>query len=201
MTKLLLLLFSGWPGAMAFCPSPSSLVTSPRQSTTLRVVEVGPSDDDVEPAEPGQMRISEIKSELDLRRVKYVDCFDRQSLEERLNDARSQGRADESIIDEFNKRNLEASVKGDTFEVSDDMIDKATAGDGTLPGGMPPEMLKSMMNDPDLVNMLRSPKMQEIMKIVMSEGQQSLEDRMKEDKDVYECVQRLNQIMGRLGQS
>lgn len=66
MTKLLLLLFSGWPGAMAFCPSPSSLVTSPRQSTTLRVVEVGPSDDDVEPAEPGQMRISEIKSELDL---------------------------------------------------------------------------------------------------------------------------------------
>lgn len=133
--------------------------------------------------------------------MKYVDCFDRQSLEERLNDARSQGRADESIIDEFNKRNLEASVKGDTFEVSDDMIDKATAGDGTLPGGMPPEMLKSMMNDPDLVNMLRSPKMQEIMKIVMSEGQQSLEDRMKEDKDVYECVQRLNQIMGRLGQS
>ena len=134
------------------------------------------------------------------RKIKYGDCFDRQSLEERLNEARSQGRADESIIDEFNKRNLEASVKGETFEVSDEMIDKATAGDGTLPGGMPPEMLKSMMSDPDLVNMLRSPKMQEIMKVVMTEGQQSLEERMKEDKEVYECVQKLNQIMSRLGQ-
>ena len=134
------------------------------------------------------------------RKIEYGDCFDRQSLEERLNEARSQGRADESIIDEFNKRNLEASVKGETFEVSDEMIDKATAGDGTLPGGMPPEMLKSMMSDPDLVNMLRSPKMQEIMKVVMTEGQQSLEEMMKEDKEVYECVQKLNQIMSRLGQ-
>jgi len=215
MTKLLLFL-SSWryivgfvgivgtePGAMAFCSPPPVRTSAPItiSHSALQAVEIGPTDDGVEQAEPGQMKVSEIKSELDLRKVKYGDCFDRQSLEERLNEARSQGKADESIIDEFNKRNLEASVKGDSFEVSDDMIDKATAGDGTLPGGMPPEMLKTLMSDPDLVNMLRSPKMQEIMKIVMTEGQQSLEGRMKEDKEVYECVQKLNQIMGRLGQS
>lgn len=33
------------------------------------------------------------------------------------------------------------------------------------PGGMPPEMLKAMMSDEELVTMLRSPKMQEIVGI------------------------------------
>ena len=63
------------------------------------VIEIGPSDDDVEPPLPGQMKISEIKSELDLRKVSYSDCFDRDSLETRLNDARASGKADPSIID------------------------------------------------------------------------------------------------------
>ena len=100
-------------------------------SSPLRmVVEIGPTDDDVEPPLPGQMKVSEIKSELDLRKVSYNDCFDRDSLESRLNDARSSGKADPSIIDEFNKRNLEANVKGESFEVSDDMIENSVGGDG-----------------------------------------------------------------------
>ena len=98
------------------------------------VVEIGPTDDDVEPALPGEMKISEIKSELDLRKVSYNDCFDRQSLEIRLNDARSSGKSDPSIIDKFNKQNLDANIKGESFEVTDDMIENATGGDGTLPG-------------------------------------------------------------------
>jgi len=132
--------------------------------------------------------------------VSYKDCFDRESLELRLNDARASGKADPSIIDEFNKRNLEANVKGESFEVSDEMIENSVGGDGTLPGGMPPDMLKAMMSDEELVTMLRSPKMQEIMKLVMSEGQEKLEEAMKEDPETYECVQKLNQIMGKMNQ-
>ena len=163
-------------------------------------IEIGPTDDDVDPPLPGQMKISEIKSELDLRKVNYKDCFDRESLEKRLDEARASGKADPSIIDEFNKNNLEASVKGDSFEVSDEMIENSVGGDGTLPGGMPPEMLKSMMSDPELVAMLRSPKMQDVMKLLMTEGQEALEEAMKNDQGVYECVQKVNQIMGKMNQ-
>jgi len=105
------------------------------------------------------------------------------------------------MIDEFNKRNLEASAKGDSFEVSDEMIENTVGGDGTLPGGMPPEMLKAMMGNEELVVMLRSPKMQEIMKLVMSGGQEDLEQAMKDDVETRECVQKLNEIMGEMNQS
>ena len=40
-----------------------------RSSSLGMVVEIGPTDDDVEPALPGEMKISEIKGELDLRNV------------------------------------------------------------------------------------------------------------------------------------
>lgn len=110
------------------------------------------------------MKISEIKSELDLRKVSYSDCFDRESLELRLNSARASGKADPSIIDEFNRRNQEAEG-GKSLEVSEEMVESAVGGDGTLPGGMPPEMLMEMMQDEELVTMLRSPKMQEVMKV------------------------------------
>lgn len=163
-------------------------------------IEIGPTDDDVDPPLPGQMKISEIKSELDLRKVNYKDCFDRESLEKRLDEARASGKADPSIIDEFNKNNLKASVKGESFEVSDEMIENSVGGDGTLPGGMPPEMLKSMMSDPELVAMLRSPKMQDVMKLLMTQGQEALEEAMENDRETYECVQKVNQIMGKMNQ-
>ena len=102
-------------------------------TTALKmVVEIGPTDDDVEPPLLGQMKISEIKAELDMRKVSYTDCFDRDSLELRLNDARKSGKADPSIIDQFNKRNLEANVKGESFEVSDTVLESSVANDGNL---------------------------------------------------------------------
>mmetsp|Transcript_8189 Transcript_8189/g.16515 ORF Transcript_8189/g.16515 Transcript_8189/m.16515 type:complete len:82 (-) Transcript_8189:294-539(-) len=78
------------------------------------------------------------------------------------------------------------------------MVESAVGGDGTLPGGMPPEMLMEMMQDEELVTMLRSPKMQEVMKLVMSGGQEALEETLKNDREAYECVQKLNQIMGKM---
>ncbi|KAL9186981.1 hypothetical protein ACHAXT_010701 [Thalassiosira profunda] len=186
-------------GAAAFAIN--NLGPARTTSSLGMVVEIGPTDDDVDPPLPGQMKISEIKSELDLRAVAYNDCFDREALEARLNEARASGKADPSLIDQFNRANLEANVKGESFEVSDEILEESVGGDGTLPGGMPPEMLKAMMGDEELVAMLRSPKMQDIMKLVMSEGQEELEKKMQEDPETYECVTKLNQIMGKLGQS
>eukprot|EP00569_Conticribra_weissflogii_P004496 CAMPEP_0171328872 /NCGR_PEP_ID=MMETSP0878-20121228/898_1 /TAXON_ID=67004 /ORGANISM="Thalassiosira weissflogii, Strain CCMP1336" /LENGTH=215 /DNA_ID=CAMNT_0011828757 /DNA_START=33 /DNA_END=680 /DNA_ORIENTATION=+ len=183
------------PIASLSVPSKAPTITTPLNM----VIEVGPTDDDIEDLNtpPGQMKISEIKSELDLRKVSYSDCFDRESLELRLNSARASGKADPSIIDEFNRRNQEAEG-GKSLEVSEDMVESAVGGDGTLPGGMPPEMLMEMMQDEELVTMLRSPKMQEVMKLVMSGGQEALEETLKNDREAYECVQKLNQIMGKM---
>jgi len=59
--------------------------------------------DDEEKVEPGKMRVSEIKAELDLRGVGYADCFDKDSLSQRLMEARSSGKANPEILERFNK--------------------------------------------------------------------------------------------------
>ena len=53
---------------------------------------------------------------------------------------------------------------------------------------MPPEMMKAMMGDEELVTMLRSPKFQDIMKLMMDGGQSELEKKTTEDPETYECV-------------
>jgi hypothetical protein len=128
--------------------------------------------------------------------VSYKDCFDRESLENRLNEARSSGKADPCIIDQFNKGNAESN----SLEIDEDTLEGALGGDGTLPGGMPPEMLTQLMSDPELVGMLRSAKMQEVMKLVMSGGQEAFEDALKDDKEMLDCVKKLNQIMGKMNE-
>lgn len=64
------------------------------------------NEDDEEELEPGQMRVSEIKAELTMRKVEYSDCYDKESLVERLRESRASGKADPSIIDEFNKKKV-----------------------------------------------------------------------------------------------
>ena len=162
------------------------------------VVEIGPTDDEVNPPLPGQMKISEIKSELDLRAVSYSDCFDRESLELRLNEARCTGKADPSILDRFNKANEKATKEGKSFELDEKVLEGALGGDGTLPGGMPPDMLTEMLADPEVVAMLRNPKMQEVMKLVMEGGQDAFEEAMKGDEEMLELVKKLNVIMGNM---
>jgi hypothetical protein len=113
-----------------------------------------------------------------------------------LNEARSSGKADPCIIDQFNKGNAESN----SLEIDEDTLEGALGGDGTLPGGMPPEMLTQLMSDPELVGMLRSAKMQEVMKLVMSGGQEAFEDALKDDKEMLDCVKKLNQIMGKMNE-
>lgn len=160
-------------------------------------------DDDEGPVEPGKMRVSEIKAELDLREVSYADCFDKDSLAERLATARASGQADPTILNQFNKQNLEqqfssSSSSGSStskINLSDQEIEAAAANDGTLPGGLTPEMFKKLTGNPDIMMLLQSTKMQEAMKLMMTGGQSELEQKLKEDPELQTTVQRLDEIM------
>ena len=58
------------------------------------------------------------------------------------------------------------------MNISDEDLQKVVGGDGTLPGGMPPDMLQKLMTNPELMALLQSPKMQEAMKLMMTDGQE-----------------------------
>lgn len=64
------------------------------------------NNEDEEQVEPGKMRVSEIKAELELRGVTFSDCFDKESLEKRLLEARKSGKADPDLLDKFNKQRV-----------------------------------------------------------------------------------------------
>ncbi|KAG7353834.1 hypothetical protein IV203_003189 [Nitzschia inconspicua] len=153
-------------------------------------------EDDVE---PGQMRISEIKSELDMRGISYADCFDKESLAGRLVEARATGRANPEIIDKFNKAKLEQTFREEKLEIKDEDLQRMTANDGTLPGGLSPETFQKMVGNPELMALLQSTKMQEAMKFIMTGGPQDLEEAMKADPELRETLSKLNEVMGKLG--
>jgi hypothetical protein len=135
--------------------------------SVLRATSDNGDNEDEEEVPPGQMRVSEIKAELDLRQISYTDCFDKESLVERLTEARATGKANPEIIDKFNKQKIEQTFKGEKLEIDDDAINAAVANDGTLPGGLTPEQFKKLTSDPEIMALLQSPKMQDAMKLMM----------------------------------
>lgn len=117
-----------------------------------------------------KMSIDEIKSELDLRGVNYESCTTKSELVQLLVNSRVQGVADPSIIDQFNQ-NTKENVNADFNE---EVISQATSKDGTLPGGLSPQIVKAMASDPEIMRLLRDPKMQDVMKAVMTSGPEGL---------------------------
>ena len=71
------------------------------------------------------------------------------------------------------------------------MIEHSIGGDGTLPGGM--QMMKSMMSDPELVAMLRSPKMQDAMKAIILRHHIISERRLSKKK--YQTIRMSTSIL------
>mmetsp|Transcript_5179 Transcript_5179/g.8827 ORF Transcript_5179/g.8827 Transcript_5179/m.8827 type:complete len:215 (-) Transcript_5179:106-750(-) len=171
-------------------PSSSLLLHATASANEDGVIDLG--DDEYEEVEPGKMRVSEIKAELKLRNVDFSDCFEKESLAARLASARMQGKADPSLVDDFKQRIEEK----ETIDIDDEVLQSAVGGDGTLPGGMPPDMLRSLMSNPELVELLQSEKMQGVMKLMMTEGQEGMQKAMEEDQEVYELVMKLNKVMG-----
>ena len=116
--------------------------------------------------------------------------------------ARVQGKASPDILDSFNKENLERAIDADTGNVESldpEALQDVTAADGTLPGGMTPEELSSLTADPELMTMLRNPKMQEIMKCVMEKGDQGLAELLQKDPEAVELLSKAKGITDVLG--
>jgi hypothetical protein len=152
-------------------------------------------DDDDEPVEPGKMRVSEIKAELELRGIAYGDCFDREALVGRLVTARAAGKADPTILERFNKQTLEQTFAGRKVEIRDEDISQAVANDGTLPGGMTPDTFKTLTSNPEVMQLLSSTKMQEAMKLMMTTGRDGLEQKLRDDPELQETIRKLDQVL------
>ena len=183
-----------WRNAAAFVVSP--LVVRRQRLKAPVFLSTSPIDkDEDEEVEPGKMRVSEIKAELSMRGIDYMDCFDKESLVLRLNEARATGKADPSILKEFNKRKLEQTFNEEKLQVQDEDIEKAVASDGTLPGGMSPDMLKKLTGNPEVMILLQSTKMQEAMTLMMAGGRGDLEKAMARDPEMQEVVVKLDAVL------
>mmetsp|Transcript_45186 Transcript_45186/g.109353 ORF Transcript_45186/g.109353 Transcript_45186/m.109353 type:complete len:206 (+) Transcript_45186:68-685(+) len=170
-------------------------LSSRQQASTMYMSSAPVDDEDDEEMEPGKMRVSEIKAELDLREVDYSDCFDKDSLEKKLEEARVTGKANPDVVDKFNKQRLEDNFNDQKLEINDEDLEQAIANDGTLPGGMDPEMFKTLMSNPNVMALLQNSKMQEAMKIMMTEGPEGIERAIGEDPELFEIVKELNALM------
>jgi hypothetical protein len=55
---------------------------------------------------------------------------------------------------------------------------------------------KIIVANPELMTLMQNPKMQDVMKLMMTGGSEALEKAMEEDREVYEIVSKLNTVMG-----
>lgn len=117
------------------------------------------------------MTLDEIKAELEVRAVNYEDCFSKRELIQKLGKARREGKATPDIFNQFNELTNDDVIKS----LESDKVEEVLSKDGRLPGGLSPEVMKELSSDPEIMTMLRDPKMQEIMKSVMTGGPQSLQ--------------------------
>jgi CHASE3 domain sensor protein len=69
------------------------------------------------------------------------------------------------------------------------------SSDGKLPGGLTPEQLKKLVSNPELMAMLQSVRMQEVMKLMMTSGPEALQKAMEEDEETKQLVMKLNEVM------
>ena len=186
--------------SFAPCLHPVGATQSSRVTTHVGLsdpkIEVIVGDDDEEDlVAPNNMRVSEIKAELNLRGIDYTDCFDKESLAARLDEARATGEADPKIIEKFNKQKIESVFSEEKVEMDDSDIEAAVATDGTLPGGLTPDQFKMLTGNPEIMALLQSTKMQEAMSLMMTGGRDELEKKLKEDPELQETVQKLDEIM------
>ena len=128
------------------------------------------------------MSIDEIKAELELRGVDYQDCISKNELVQRLVETRVSGKANPDIL-----KSMQTQSSDDILisELDDDVLDQATAKDGNLPGGMSKDMLKALSGDPEIMRMLKDPKMQDIMGAVMTGGPDAIKKYLSDPGSWY----------------
>jgi len=129
------------------------------------------------------MTVDEIVSELSLRGINYDDCTKKTSLINRLKESRATGRADPSILDKFNASDMEEALTG-TATTDSSWVDSITSSDGTLPGGLSPEVVKLLTSDGEIMSMMKDPKMQDILKSVMKAGPEGMKKYLSDSGNV-----------------
>lgn len=77
----------------------------------------------------------------------------------------------------------------------ENIMNQAVGNDGTLPGGLSPDQFKGLVENPDVMTILQSSKMQEAMKLVMQGDQDELEKALKKDPELREMMQTLQSII------
>ena len=154
-------------------------------------------DDSVGSFSENAMTVDELKAELAMRGVDAEDCMSKGELVERLVSARAKGTANRGVIDAFNKMNDENAVlpTEDVFE-DRDLVAQATAKDGALPGGLSPEIARALASDPEIMAMLRDPKLQDIMTAVMSGGPEAMKKYLA-DPQALQVIQKLSVAIAR----
>jgi hypothetical protein len=105
-------------------------------------------------AKENEMSVDDLKSELETRGVDFEDCLTRAELADRLTIARASGKADEALLDDFKRVTSDGTDTIDFDSIDDLAMEDLTAGDGTLPGGFSPEMMKVLGSDPTIVKMV-----------------------------------------------
>eukprot|EP00596_Hydrurales_sp_CCMP1899_P010698 CAMPEP_0119036966 /NCGR_PEP_ID=MMETSP1177-20130426/5026_1 /TAXON_ID=2985 /ORGANISM="Ochromonas sp, Strain CCMP1899" /LENGTH=145 /DNA_ID=CAMNT_0006997557 /DNA_START=199 /DNA_END=636 /DNA_ORIENTATION=- len=141
------------------------------------------------------MSVDELKSELDMRGVKYEDCISKNELVDRLISTRLVGTANVDILEQFNS--LDESEQISDILDDPDAIGQATSKDGSLPGGLDPAMMKVLASDKEIMVMLKDPKMQDIMKDVMTGGPDGIKKYLS-DPDAMMLIQKLTIAISRV---
>tara|TARA_B110001452_G_scaffold66343_1_gene53231 strand:+ start:248 stop:826 length:579 start_codon:yes stop_codon:yes gene_type:complete len=144
-----------------------------------------------------KMKVPEIKAELDMRGISYEGLFEKAELATLLATSRSQGRADPSIIDDFNKEKLERMVSDEPAAPapSVDELSGVTAGDGGLPGGLTPDKMQKLMSNPEMMALLSNPRLQEVMKAVMEKGAGGVDTNAFDDPEMRDLMEKLKRLM------
>ena len=178
---------------------------SPRAPPRSRIFASDEAAIDVESVKECMgMKVSEIKAELDLRKIKWDGLFEKEELAKVLAKARREGRADPSLIDQFNTMSVEqaweATPETTSEPAADVDLDEATAADGTLPGGMSPDMLQAATQDPEIMALLRNPKLQDLMRKMMAAGPQAASEMLSSDAEARMLLSRFQALQVKIAQ-
>mmetsp|Transcript_22380 Transcript_22380/g.69980 ORF Transcript_22380/g.69980 Transcript_22380/m.69980 type:complete len:204 (-) Transcript_22380:403-1014(-) len=184
------------PSAKQLCRAPTTLCAT-RMPRLAQVAMI--EDADGEYARVKAMSVADIKAELELRGVDFATLFEKDELVRRLVLARAQGEADPSLVDKFNADSLERSFQNtDPSEGEGEEVDPFAVADETdmdsLPGGMSPEMVKKLASNPELMVVLKNPRMQDVLKDVMENGPVAFA-KHAQDAEVREMLALFQQAM------
>ena len=95
----------------------------------------------------------------------------------------------------------EATPETTSESAADVDLDEATAADGTLPGGMSPDMLQAATQDPEIMALLRNPKLQDLMRKMMAAGPQAASEMLSSDAEARMLISKFQALQVKITES